>query len=283
MKHTFLILHYNTIKDTKRCVESIRERYSKVNIVIVDNGSPNNSGEEVKKYYKDDKNIHVVISKENLGFACGNNLGIKYIKDNIDTDFIIMINSDTYLITSDFLEVIEKEYKSSKFGVLGPRILLPNNKVSNYGWGVESEEYLRKKIKDCKKDLFFDKIHLYFIRDIYKRIYNKLFVKKIINDTSSRAEDVVLNGCALVFSKEFLNKFDGLYDKTFLYEEEQFLYYMCKDNNIKMVYNPLLMIYHNCGSSTSHNRNARQKRMFNRENYLKSIALLLEYIDNRKK
>ena len=93
MKHTFLILHFNTIKDTKRCVESIRERYSKVNIVIVDNGSSNNSGEELKKYYKDDKNIHMVISKDNLGFACGNNLGIKYIKDHIDTDFIIMINS----------------------------------------------------------------------------------------------------------------------------------------------------------------------------------------------
>ena len=80
-KIVYLILHYLTYDETIKCVDSIKS-YNKNNdyeIVIVDNGSNNRTGERLLNDYKKEKNVHIIISKENLGFARGNNLGFKYI------------------------------------------------------------------------------------------------------------------------------------------------------------------------------------------------------------
>ena len=113
-KIVFLILHYITLEDTKKCVSSILERYpnnENIEIVIVDNNSNNNSGKELVKLYNDNNRIHIILLDKNLGFARGNNEGFKYAKEKLKADFIIMINNDTYLIQNDFCKIIEEEYK----------------------------------------------------------------------------------------------------------------------------------------------------------------------------
>lgn len=90
----YVILYYLTDKDTVECVESI-EKYSldnKYKIVIVDNYSNNGSLERVKDKFSGYSNVHIVESKKNLGFAKGNNLGIEYLKQYYDVDFICLLN-----------------------------------------------------------------------------------------------------------------------------------------------------------------------------------------------
>ena len=67
-KFVYLILHYISIDETKKCVESIISKSKKKNydIVIVDNASPNNSGLQLKEVYKNNKNIHIILNKKNL-------------------------------------------------------------------------------------------------------------------------------------------------------------------------------------------------------------------------
>ena len=65
-KFAFVILHYYTVDDTVECVNSIKEleNYNNnVEIVIVDNASPNGSGKEIKEKYENDKKIHVILSE----------------------------------------------------------------------------------------------------------------------------------------------------------------------------------------------------------------------------
>ena len=62
-KIVFLILHYYTIDDTIKCVNSIKSNIDADNyeIVIVDNASPNDTGKELEELYKDNDKIHVLI------------------------------------------------------------------------------------------------------------------------------------------------------------------------------------------------------------------------------
>lgn len=90
-------MHYQALNETLVCVNSILKLYKDVNIVIVDNSSPNNSGNKIKNLFLDCSNIKVIINDENKGFARGNNVGYKYAKEH-GADFIIQVNNDTIFV-----------------------------------------------------------------------------------------------------------------------------------------------------------------------------------------
>ena len=97
----FVILHYNTVIDTKECVDSIAENFVSTytyQIVIVDNCSPNKSGKELVEYYSNNEFVKVLISESNLGFAGGNNLGCLYASKKYNFKFLVMLNNDTLLM-----------------------------------------------------------------------------------------------------------------------------------------------------------------------------------------
>ena len=70
-KFAFVILHYLTIDDTIACIDSIINNieYDKYTIVVVDNGSENNTGKLLKNKYSGSKKIRILLNVENLGFA----------------------------------------------------------------------------------------------------------------------------------------------------------------------------------------------------------------------
>ena len=122
----FVILHYQALKETLDCVRSIKNNIAKdYKIIIVDNLSPNNSGEQLKKQFSQDNRIVVILNRENCGFAKGNNIGYQEAK-RYDPDYIVVLNSDTVLLQSNFLVLVEEAYKKYKFDVLGPDIYSTN-------------------------------------------------------------------------------------------------------------------------------------------------------------
>ena len=64
----FVILHYNAIKETVDCVNSIINNIDTDDyfIIIVDNKSPNYTGETLKEKYGKSEKIKVILNKENL-------------------------------------------------------------------------------------------------------------------------------------------------------------------------------------------------------------------------
>ena len=285
-KIVFVILHYVTIDDTIKCVNSIKElNYNNKEIVIVDNNSNNNTGIELKKMYKEDKGVHLILSKENLGFARGNNLGFKFAKEKLKADFIILCNNDTIILQKNLIDLILSKYNNYKYSVLGPKIILKNNKVNK----------LYKKlptVKEFKKTIIMLKFYLLFnylgLENIIRKLKHLIFGINITecDDLNIEHFNVVLHGCFLIFSPIYIEKFDGLDDRTFLYGEEELLAIRLLKNNLNSIYYPKVEIYHDEDSSTRViTKNNNKRNRFRYKNQLKSCKIILEElkkISNRK-
>ena len=92
----YVILNYKTYEEAAACAESIlsTQTWKNMHIVIVDNGSGNGSEEWLVEHFIDEKRVRVIASGENLGFARGNNLGIRSAREHYDPDLIVAANSD---------------------------------------------------------------------------------------------------------------------------------------------------------------------------------------------
>lgn len=286
-KICFLILHYQVIEETIKCVDSIMDKinYDNFNIVIVDNGSPNKTGEEIRELYKDTKQVSVIINDKNLGFACGNNIGFKYAKEILKSDFIVMINNDIIMLQEDFCQRILKEYKKSNFSVLGPKILLPNGECDKYKYELKTLKETRKELYMCYIWIFINYIYIYDIcSKLKKKILKKQNCKTDNIEKGKRKENCVLQGSCLIFSPNYIRLFDGIDERTFLYKEEQLLYIRIRNNKLLSVYNPDICILHNEGISTKTiKKSNREKNIFVLKNHIKSGKILLKELKKMKK
>lgn len=260
-KITFVILHYETINDTEQCLRSLEKflAYEGVSIVVVDNGSKQGKLNNLKECYKDIKSIIFLRSESNLGFAKGNNIGFRYAKNHLNPDFIILTNSDTVFEQKDFINTLEEAYGCNKFDVAGPKII---SMVDGKNQNPVMKIYNSKK--DVQKRLFKFRVLLLFS---YLNCDSKIkdcFSKEIQEVDNSESADVQLHGACLIFSKNYIDKFDGLYDKTFMYGEESILKYIIDKNNMKMEYVDKLEIYHKEGSSTDtiYGKGVRKRRFY---------------------
>jgi len=93
-----------------------------------------------------------------------------------------------------------------------------------------------------------------------------------------RIKGVPLHGSALIFSREYMDKFgDIFYNDTFLYAEEDFLNYRRIKYNLMFVYNPDLKIYHKEDASTDFILDSpRSKRLFIFKHSIDSKSKLLK-------
>lgn len=279
----FVILHYYTIEDTKKCVSSIIENIDTDNfeIIIIDNASPNGTGEELQKSYQGQDKIHVILNEKNLGFSSGNNIGFGYAKKQLHCNYIAMLNNDTYLIQKDFFKVIREEYEASKFGVMGPKIYLPNKNINEVNLHLQTVDNLIKYRRKVEIKLFLNYLHLekFFTQ---KQLINKQEKgKEVGEEVNKRVENVILHGCCLIFSPSYIEKLEGLIEKTFLYAEEDLLYIQVYRNDMITVYNPKLKIFHNELSSTKASSGTTDKRnRFRYRNLIKANKILEKELRN---
>ncbi|MFH1181023.1 MAG: glycosyltransferase family 2 protein [bacterium] len=116
-KVSIVILNWNNYKDTKECLESLEKiTYPNFELVVVDNGSSDNSTKNIQKEFL----RHIFIyNNDNLGYAGGINAGIRRAFDN-GADYIFTMNNDM-LADKSFLEpLIEVMEKDEKIGLAGP-------------------------------------------------------------------------------------------------------------------------------------------------------------------
>lgn len=89
-----VILNWNGIEDTLRCLLSLQQQtYKNFKIAVVDNGSSDSSIERLLEISEGDNNIILIRNGRNLGFAGGVNTGIKYAL-NHSFDAVVLLNND---------------------------------------------------------------------------------------------------------------------------------------------------------------------------------------------
>lgn len=302
MKYCFIILHFleGAIKDTIECVESIENNIKSENysIIIIDNGSKDESSNILNEKFKNSTSIDVITSENNLGFAKGNNLGASYAKNKYNPEFLIALNNDTIINQSNFLKLIDEEYNNSSFSILGPYIYDANNIPQNpmQFKPIESANDIENKINKNKEIL--KKIQEPNLIWKLKRSI-KLFMRKypifnsqillykmnrapVLYDPDNEHTNVPLHGSALIFSKKFFSNKDYIfYPYTFLYVEEEILFYLCNRDNHCIRYQPKIKIHHKEDVSTDIKyENDREKIIFTRTHQINSYRVFWELVSD---
>lgn len=281
----FVILHYTAMKDTVECVSSIEDKTNDpYRIVIVDNASPDGSGQKLADLYKDDEKVHVVLSKKNEGFARGNNLGINYALENYQFKYCVVMNNDTLVIENDLLKKLDCEYARQKFSVLGPMIFTADGYADSnpVRTAAVDKNYIVSSIKSEKRHLKAESnAFLRSIRNVW--FWLKPLVKPEMHarkDYLNKQYDVMLHGSVLIFNKDFFEVFSGFYPKTFLFHEEEILHLLVMRKGLHTVYEPAIHIYHKEDASTNNiYRSAHEKRLAKFTYSVESLEILQQLFD----
>jgi hypothetical protein len=115
---SIVTVNYNGLKDTCELIESLHKHLQSLTyeIVVVDNASRQSEADALLQRYP---TLTVVKSLENLGFAGGNNLGIKAAHG----EYILLLNNDTYIKEDTFGYLLETLRTHTDAGAVSPLLL----------------------------------------------------------------------------------------------------------------------------------------------------------------
>lgn len=166
---TIVIPIYNVEKYISRCIDSvINQTYQNIEIILIDDGSPDNCPLICDDYQKMDKRIKV-IHKENGGLSDARNVGIK----NATGKYITFIDSDDY-IENDYIEYLYSLIRKYHTNIsICANYLIKKNKTKSSGTGYK-EMILEQK--ECIKRMLLN--HGFSV-SAWSKLYNISLFKDI--------------------------------------------------------------------------------------------------------
>ncbi len=113
---SIIILNYNGKRWLKKCLPTIKKmKYSPIEVIVVNNGSTDDSAKFLAKNYS---SLRVIEIKKNRGYAGGNNLGVKNAKGK----YMVILNNDTE-VDPNFLGPLVKKMENDKtVGAVQPEL-----------------------------------------------------------------------------------------------------------------------------------------------------------------
>lgn len=117
---SIISVNYNSLDVTCEMIESVRSNsYRNVEVIVVDNASEENPGGFLKKHYPE---VIFIRSEQNLGFAGGNNLGIR----EASGDFLFFLNNDAELTDGSLESLLALFEEFPRAGIASPKICYYN-------------------------------------------------------------------------------------------------------------------------------------------------------------
>src|SRR5579859_6278398 len=116
-KVSLIILNWNGWKDTLACVNSLSSiAYPNYELIIVDNGSSDESVKKIALWTKNKKNIRFLINEKNYGYAKGNNIAIRNVLKKGKSSYILVLNNDTLVEKNFLIELVTAAEKDKNIG-----------------------------------------------------------------------------------------------------------------------------------------------------------------------
>lgn len=244
MKKLFLIiLNWNGRKMTAECLLSllpVKLGRFELEVVVVDNGSTDGSVEYIKELvFKklSGLKVKIIVNKTNLGFAEGNNVGIRYALEN-KADYICLLNNDTR-VSSDFLvELVKTAESDPKIGITGGKIYFEK------GYEFHKDRYRKDELGKV----------IWYAGGLID--WNNVYATHVgvdevdLGQYDQEKETQYVNGCLMLTKRKVFEKI-GLFDpKYYLYFEENDFCQRAKAAGFKLYYTPRSVIWHlNAASS----------------------------------
>lgn len=219
---SIIIPVYNAEKYLSKCIKSVlKQTYKMFELILVDDGASDSSGEICDKFAKEDSRIKVVHT-ENGGVSRARNIGIKQISG----EYVLFVDSDDYL-EERMLEELVKAMKDGEMdlsicGFINENLnstkeILPDEKAGSY-----SVEEIAANILEAP--------HSY----IYGVLWNKLFKAGVIKEQKLKFVDHIAFGEDFIFNLSYISKIEkieivslGLYHYI-RYNNNSLMYKMAK-------------------------------------------------------
>ena len=134
LNSAIIIPNWNGLKTLKACIESALNQSVKSAVILVENGSSDDSLEFVQKNYPE---VIIVKNNKNLGFAGGVNSGIRYSFMN-NYEYLLLLNNDAVAEKDWVKYMIRAIKKSENIGAATSKILTNNNLIDSVGNGYSS-------------------------------------------------------------------------------------------------------------------------------------------------
>ena len=139
---SIITINYNGHKDTCELIDSLPLEDSSIEVIVVDNASKTDEASTIESRYP---SVKVIRSRQNLGFAGGNNLGIKAAQGK----YLFFINNDTILkhSTSHINHLVSRLESDEKIGIVCPKIRFAwdNNPIQYAGYTPLSPFTIRNR------------------------------------------------------------------------------------------------------------------------------------------
>ena len=248
---SIITINYNGLKDTCELIETLPLEDESLEVIVVDNASKEDEASIIKKRYSQ---VKVIRSNQNLGFAGGNNLGIKAAKGK----YLFFINNDTLLRhqTSDIRHLIYRLESSPKIGMVCPKI--------RFAWGDNPIQFAGY----TPLSLITMRNHAIGCGEPDKGQY----------DTAHPTP--YAHGAAMMVKREVIEKAGMMPECYFLYYEELDWSMMIRRAGYDIWYEPACTIYHKESQTTGQNSPlrayylTRNRLLFVKRNYSNATRYL---------
>ncbi len=224
-KLSIITVNYNGLQDTCELIDSITFT-DDTEVIVVDNASKRNEASVIQERYPQ---IKVIKSEQNLGFAGGNNIGIKQAKGK----YLFLVNNDAVFKDYNIQALIDRIESSSSIGIVCPKI--------RFAWGKHPIQFAG---------------------------YTPLSKITIRNQAIGFGEEdngqyetahptPYAHGAAMLIKREAIEKVGLMPECFFLYYEELDWSMMFTNAGYEIWYEPACTIYHKESQSTGRNSKLR--------------------------
>ena len=210
-----VVLNWKKLDDTLACLESLRQLdYPAFEVVVVDNGSADGSPALIRDRFG---GVTLIENSRNLGFAAGNNVGIRHLLRR-GVEYVLLLNNDT-IVTSELLRVlVEYAEADPEIGILGPKIYY--HREANIIWsagGTLSPTGEPRHLRVGETD----------------------------NGSPESVRDVdYVTGCAILIKRHVVEQIGLLDERFFIYFEEAEWCARARRAGFRVVYVPQARMWH---------------------------------------
>lgn len=242
-RYVFVVLVY---KNTQVLSDFFRAlNTSNAKVIVVNSYYDDESLSKCKVIAESNNSDFIAIP--NKGYGYGNNVGCKYAMEHYSYEYLIISNSDIEIENMEALNSFDEE-----LAVYAPHVVIPSGKRQNPNiiscfslyYNLLKQGYKTEKKWMLKIARALCRLH----REIILLISFVMPIKKL--------KIFAPHGCFIIFTKKAVEKLFPIFnEEMFLYNEEMFLGFNCKKNNIPVYYVPELKVLHLEGASSSNKNN----------------------------
>jgi len=251
-KVAIVVLNWNGWTETQLCIDSLLPILNEnTHLIICDNCSNDDSWEHLQ-VFKNNQFITLIQTGSNKGFAGGMNVGIKYALENLNPDFIWLLNNDVQ-IYPDALEkllICANRNKNKKIGIWGSTLLENDGKTQCAGGCV------------------------YYP---YLTIFKPVLAGKTLEEIKEIDQDKVkldyIAGAALFIEIKIIEKIGLLNEEYFLFYEELDYSQRLKKAHFNIAWCKESVVIHKGSASVGNVRDNNKEKIKN-ANYYENLSTL---------